>query len=169
MLHSNIIRAIEMGDSQSHTWALELANHMSKSHIKDSSCTLLPRESAVSSFLLEPAKHETGPAGSLTYQRSLINFIFNCLLSLHLVAPEWLSCRYDFTATLPIHYQRGNTSCSWGQRAGTSKGNFCLTPSRTGSPVMGRFKQTQVNWIRFPMSIYILILVPWKEIQRTKR
>lgn len=88
MLHSNIIGAIEMGDSESHTWTLELSNHMSKSYIKYSSCTLLPCETTVSSFLLEPSKHEIGPAGSLTYQRSLINFIFNCLLSLHLVAPN---------------------------------------------------------------------------------
>lgn len=77
MLHSNIIGAIEMGDSQNSTWTLEFSNHMPKSYIKYSSCVLLPCESTVPNFPLEPSKQETDPVGSLTYHRSLINFTFN--------------------------------------------------------------------------------------------
>lgn len=92
------IRATEMGDSQSSTRTLKLSNHMSKSCIKYSPWALLPRESAVTNFLWEPSKQKTGPAGSLAHRRSLIQFIFNCLLSLSLVIPKWLSWRYSFTA-----------------------------------------------------------------------
>lgn len=104
------------GRLTSHTLTLVLSNHMLKSYIKYSSCTLLPCESAVPNFLLEPSKQETSPAGSLTYHRSLINFIFNCLLSQYLITPKWLSWRYSFTAPLPSHYESGNIRHSWGQR-----------------------------------------------------
>lgn len=42
-----------------------------------------------------------------------------------------------------------------------------LTPL-SGSLRLGRFKQTQVNWLRFSLSVYILIFVPYKDVQRRK-
>lgn len=65
-----------------------LSNHMLKSYIKCSSCTLLPCESTMPNFLLESSNQETSPAGSPTYHRNHINFIFNCLLSLYLIPPN---------------------------------------------------------------------------------